>query len=194
MADTLNFGEAVQRAGVSRHRLNEAIKSGRLPAVRGGGPGKPTTIQLDDLQAWCLREGLAVPLDTGERLEHLSASTGIAEAMRRLDQLFTGMQHLEQLMEQVLARLERSQASAVSSTPEDVSSLPPPAPPPDKAAILHKLRTLQAEGFSHHAMANRFNADGVPTLSGRGQWQKGTIGKLLARNMTDFVSRSDSEP
>jgi hypothetical protein len=51
MAETLNFGEAARRAGVSRQRLNQAINSGRLPATRGGGPGKPTTIQLEDLQA-----------------------------------------------------------------------------------------------------------------------------------------------
>jgi hypothetical protein len=60
MVEILNFREAIQRAGVSRQRLNEAIRSGRLPADRGGGPGKPTTIRLEDLQAWCLSEGLAV--------------------------------------------------------------------------------------------------------------------------------------
>jgi len=49
MGETLNFGEAARRAGVSRQRLNQAINSGRLPAARGGGPGKPTTIQLEDL-------------------------------------------------------------------------------------------------------------------------------------------------
>jgi hypothetical protein len=38
---------------------------------------------------------------------------------------------------------------------------------------------MQAEGLSLQAMADRFNLKGVPTLSGRGQWQKGTIGNLL---------------
>ena len=33
MAEILNFGEAAQRAGVSRERLNKAIRSGRLPAT-----------------------------------------------------------------------------------------------------------------------------------------------------------------
>jgi hypothetical protein len=179
MAETLNFGEAVQRAGVSRQRLNEAIRSGRLPAVRGGGPGKPTTIQLDDLQAWCLREGLAVPLDTGERLERLSASAGIAEMITRLDQLFAGMQRLEQLMGQALARLERSErlGHVIPAVPND-------APEPDRAAVLQRLRAMQAQGLSHQAMADRFNLEGVPTLSGKGRWHKGTIGKLLAQNRT----------
>jgi hypothetical protein len=40
---------------------------------------------------------------------------------------------------------------------------------------------MQAEGLSLQAMANRFNNDGVPTLSGKGRWQKGTIGNLLAQ-------------
>jgi hypothetical protein len=40
---------------------------------------------------------------------------------------------------------------------------------------------MQAEGLSLQAMANRFNKEGVPTLSGKGTWQKGTIGNLLAQ-------------
>jgi endonuclease YncB( thermonuclease family) len=30
-------------------------------------------------------------------------------------------------------------------------------------------------------IANRLNAEGVPTLSGKGRWQKGTVGNLLAQ-------------
>jgi hypothetical protein len=30
-------------------------------------------------------------------------------------------------------------------------------------------------------MANRFNNEGVPTLGGKGRWQKGTSGNLLAQ-------------
>jgi hypothetical protein len=40
---------------------------------------------------------------------------------------------------------------------------------------------MQAECLSLQKMANRLNSDGVPTLSGKGRWQKGTIGKLLAQ-------------
>src|SRR5919108_210810 len=50
-----------------------------------------------------------------------------------------------------------------------------------KAAVLKRLRAMQAEGLSLQAMANRFNKEGVPTLSGKGTWQKGTIGNLLAQ-------------
>ena len=48
-----------------------------------------------------------------------------------------------------------------------------------KAAVLQRLRTMQAEGLSLQAIANRLNTEGVPTLSGRGAWQKGTITNLL---------------
>lgn len=180
MAETLNFGEAVQRAGVSRQRLNEAIRRGRLPAQRGGGPGKPTTITLEDLRAWCVSEGLAMPVEADERLERLPPSV-MMERLERLDELFAGMQRLEHLMEQVLERLERSErlehftaAPALPSTVEGKKSQGE-----QRAAILQRLRALQAEGLSLQAIANQLNADGVPTLSGRGQWQKGTISNLL---------------
>jgi hypothetical protein len=55
------------------------------------------------------------------------------------------------------------------------------AAPEPKAAMLTRLRTMQAEGLSLQAIANRLNAEGVPTLSGKGRWQKGTVGNLLAQ-------------
>jgi hypothetical protein len=184
MAETLNFGEAARRAGVSRQRLNQAIKAGRLPATRGGGPGKPTTIQLDDLQAWCLSEGLAMPVETSERPER-SPYPAMANLILRLDHMFTEMQRLEQLMEHVLKRLEGPQAPAIEasqSSPElqDLTTNPPVLPT-DRAALMQRLRAMKAEGLSLQAMAHRFNLEGVPTLSGKGQWQKGTIGNLLTQ-------------
>jgi hypothetical protein len=185
MAETLNFGEAVQRAGISRHRLNQAITSGRLPAVRGGGPGKPTTIQLEDLQAWCLSEGLAMPVEMPARLER-SGGPELVTLIRWMDQMSTTMARVEATLE----RLERSQPAG---NPAVASEACPPAAPveeisagnsasaPDRAAILHRLHAMQAKGFSLQAMADRFNLEGVPTLSGKGQWRKGTIGKLLAQ-------------
>jgi hypothetical protein len=53
--------------------------------------------------------------------------------------------------------------------------------PDQKAAVLTRLRAMQAEGLSLQAIANRLNNEGVPTLSGKGRWQKGTIGNLLAQ-------------
>jgi hypothetical protein len=50
-----------------------------------------------------------------------------------------------------------------------------------KAAVLKQLRAMQAEGLSLQAIANRLNYEGVPTLSGKGRWQKGTISNLLVQ-------------
>lgn len=48
-----------------------------------------------------------------------------------------------------------------------------------KTAVLTRLRAMQAEGLSLQAIANQLNAEGVPTLSSKGRWQKGTIANLL---------------
>jgi hypothetical protein len=39
---------------------------------------------------------------------------------------------------------------------------------------------MQAEGLSLQKIADRLNNEGVPTFSGKGHWQKGTVGHLLA--------------
>jgi hypothetical protein len=49
-----------------------------------------------------------------------------------------------------------------------------------KAALVQRMRAMQAEGLSHQGIAKQLNAEGVPTLTGRGQWQAGTVGKMLA--------------
>ena len=51
----------------------------------------------------------------------------------------------------------------------------------ERSAIRGRYRIRQAEGRSLQTMANRLNEEGVPTLSGRGHWQKGTIANLLAQ-------------
>jgi len=179
MAETLNFGEAARRAGVSRQRLNQAITSGRLPATRGGGPGKPTTIQLEDLQAWCLSEGLAMPVDAGERLERL-APTALTEMVGRLDQMFAGMTRLERLIGQVLERLERSQDPALAQgLAQLIPEIRNEAPTPTRDDIIARIRHAKdAEGQSYQQIADALNQAGVPTLSGRGKWGKGSVERI----------------
>jgi excisionase family DNA binding protein len=48
-----------------------------------------------------------------------------------------------------------------------------------KAALLTRIRALKAQGRSLQAIAHQLNAEGVPTISGRGRWQAGTIGNML---------------
>lgn len=48
-----------------------------------------------------------------------------------------------------------------------------------KAALVARLRALRAQGLTHEAIAMQLNAERVPTISGRGHWTGGTVGKLL---------------
>ncbi|MGH2393989.1 MAG: recombinase family protein, partial [Candidatus Limnocylindria bacterium] len=62
----------------------------------------------------------------------------------------------------------------------------PPAPPVEtpqarKAALVARLRPMKAAGMNMQAIATQLNTEGVPTISGRGQWQKGTVANLLAQ-------------
>jgi excisionase family DNA binding protein len=70
-------------------------------------------------------------------------------------------------------------------TPPTNGTQPPPAPSGDtpqarKAALLSRLRAMKSQGLSTQAIATQLNREGVPTLSGRGEWKKGTIANLLA--------------
>jgi hypothetical protein len=51
----------------------------------------------------------------------------------------------------------------------------------DKAAMVARLRQMRAGGMSLSQIADQLRLEGVPTLSGKGQWQKGTVDKLLRR-------------
>jgi hypothetical protein len=190
MAERLNFREACQHAGVSRQRLNEAIRSGRLPAERGGGPGKPTYIRFEDLQAWCASEGLAMPLEALERSERANP-TEAAGLMARLEQMFAGMERLERTVEQAIERLERSQAQAIEhgitqaltqlrtsalverlETSHEISN----APTLDRAGIIARIQQAKdVEGKSYQHIADELNAASIPTFSGKGKWQRGNV-------------------
>jgi hypothetical protein len=130
-------------------------------------------------------EGLAMPAEASERLER-SQLPAIADMMNRLDQMFTGMERLERLVEQVVERLERSQVQTAAELPTPTASerserSMPASASPSKAELTTWLHTLRGAGMSFRDMATELNARGVPTLSGKGRWQQGTIGKLLSQ-------------
>jgi len=71
-----------------------------------------------------------------------------------------------------------------SRHPPERAQRPIPAVPPScptKADLLTRLRAMRHDGVSFQAIADQFNAEGIPTLSGKGRWQKGTIGNLLGK-------------
>jgi hypothetical protein len=57
----------------------------------------------------------------------------------------------------------------------------PPAglPPKRVAALSRRAKRLSAQGVSWKEIARRFNDEGVPTLSGIGQWHGSTVAKLI---------------
>jgi hypothetical protein len=197
-------------------RLYRAIADGRLTAAPGGGPGKPTLVSLEALQAFCQSEGLRAPdgagsLERSGRSERSMDSTVevlaqqaveamagqyLARVMERQSDYFEAflreeLSHLvnrvlERVVDQVAERLAERLAAQAPAYPERSSerSTPAPAlPPPGKAGkaeALRQIRRLQGEGLSLQSIANRLNTEGIPTLSGKGRWQKGTISNLLA--------------
>jgi hypothetical protein len=211
----LRLREAARLIGVSPGRLYRAIADGRLTAASGGGPGKPTLVSLEAVQAFCRSEGPRAPegtepVERRERLARAERSTdsdddtialqaletltgqNLAQIMARQSDYIEAfvrqeLSHLvERVVEQVMERLaERVSPSALihAERSERAERLErsTPAIASSKAAVLQRLRAMRAEGLSLQAMADRFNHEGVPTLSGKGRWQKGTIGNLLAQ-------------
>jgi len=53
---------------------------------------------------------------------------------------------------------------------------------PDRAALVARLHQMRARGMSLKTIADQLQAEGLPTLSGKGQWQKGTVDKLLNKS------------
>jgi hypothetical protein len=205
MASLLKLRQAARLISVSPGRLYCTIGDGRLAAAPGGGPGKPTLVSLEAVQAFCRSEGLRIPdeakvIERSERLERsidahqdLETLAGhyLARIMERQSNYFDlflkeELTHLvervvERVVEQVVERLTDRLTVQRSGHAERSVERSTPAVTDHKAAVLTRLRAMQAEGLSLQAIANRLNAEGVPTLSGKGRWQKGTIGNLLAQ-------------
>jgi hypothetical protein len=220
MAELLKLRQAARLIGVSPGRLYRAITDGRLTAAPGGGPGKPTLVSLEAVQAFCQREGLRVPGgdEAIERSEHAErsgrseraersinpseearhaletmAGQYLAQVMARQSDYFEAflrdeLSHLvervaervvDRVAERLTERLERSERSERVERSMEHSTPPPAIAPPNKVDILARVRTLREAGLSLQQIADLFNAENVPTLSGRGRWQKGTIGNLL---------------
>jgi excisionase family DNA binding protein len=120
---------------------------------------------------------LHVTLDRLERtVERLERSLDVA-----IDRMDERAEHaIERALERVVERLlDRRAREAMPAIPVRPLASQPKNYPEQKAAVLARLRELKAQGLSLQAMADRLNKEGVPTLSGRGSWKKGTIGNLL---------------
>jgi excisionase family DNA binding protein len=161
--DALNIERVAERAQCPEHLERVAER-----------PDRPERAELSrDLAA------LNMTIERFERsVERLERSLDLA-ADRIGERVERSIERaLERVVERLLERRAREAVPAIS--------VPQVAPRPaahaeHKAAVLARLRELKARGLSLQAMADRLNAEGMPTLSGRGRWQKGTIGNLLAQ-------------
>jgi hypothetical protein len=48
-----------------------------------------------------------------------------------------------------------------------------------KQRLIAQAVELRAQGLSWEEIARRWNAEGIPTLSGKGQWHRKTITRLV---------------
>jgi hypothetical protein len=77
---------------------------------------------------------------------------------------------------QAIARvLERQTTNAPTALPV----APIPRIKAEKATVLARLQRMHETGLDSTQIAAALQAEGVPTLSGTGQWQSGTVRKLL---------------
>lgn len=51
-------------------------------------------------------------------------------------------------------------------------------PASGRGAVIERIKAMRADGKTNKAIAETLNRDDVPTFSGRGQWQAGTVSRL----------------
>ena len=88
---------------------------------------------------------------------------------------------VERLMERLTAERVGRQERSIERSPSTATPAIQARAHIDKAEVLKQIQEMKVAGLSLQAIANRLNKEGVSTLSGKGRWQKGTIGNLLAR-------------
>jgi hypothetical protein len=74
---------------------------------------------------------------------------------------------------------------AISTDTPTVTTLPePPAGLPLKRipALTRRAKKLHTQGVSWKEIARRFNAEGIPTLSGIGQWHGSTVQHMIEKH------------
>ena len=51
----------------------------------------------------------------------------------------------------------------------------------DREIVWAKISELHAQELSYQQIADRLNADGIPTATGKGPWLKGTVGNIVKK-------------
>jgi hypothetical protein len=119
--------------------------------------------------------------------------TGAAPATEQLRQLVTATVTdivtvtLPELVRDLVGEIVQKQVSIPITAPDNSNETvtrtlrdrPANQPSPEKAAVIARLQAMRTTGLSFEQMATQLCREGLPTLSGKGTWQKGTIAKLL---------------
>lgn len=130
--------------------------------------------------------------------EQLSALTvtlkDIAESYSRVAETSEEMTRTTlrqtELMEQLLEAVrERQHIPPVTAIPIQITA--PPPPPPDtsrlresskssrREELREQIEVLHAEGLSFKKIAARLQAEGILTLSGKGQWHGRSVSRII---------------
>jgi hypothetical protein len=113
-----------------------------------------------------------------------------------LDLLRSEMSEIKVMLREQGEQIAALKALVASLAPD--SGLPADAPAPStprplsshKRVLLERIRDLRAQGLSFSRICEIFQAEGVSTLSGEGQWSKGTLWNLW-RNHHHQLRESD---
>ena len=76
------------------------------------------------------------------------------------------------------AEAERSGETLSAVAERILTALPDAEPTASGPGLLERIESMTAEGLSMAAIAERFNAAGTPTPSGRGIWKKSTVNNV----------------
>lgn len=117
--------------------------------------------------------------------EAMDVSTPAGKAMSQLRSVFAELEH-------GMACVRNREAQAAARA-RGVRFGPPPCgwtitrgrwEPSDRYPVVVRAHELRADGMTYDAIAAQLQAEGIPTGSGRGNWSKGQVCRLLRSPLT----------
>jgi hypothetical protein len=100
-------------------------------------------------------------------------------------------QEVEQAIQPLLVQLTKLTVNSVSNgiPPAAAAQVPAKLPPPYRIpGLASQAKNLHTQGLSWVEIAKQWNAQSIPTLSGKGQWHGATVARLVSM-LSDLVFR-----
>jgi len=90
-------------------------------------------------------------------------------------------QEVEQAIQPLLVQLTKLTVNSVSNgiPPAAAAQVPAKLPPERIPVLIRQANNLHTQGLTWAKIAKQWNAKGVPTVSGIGQWHGATVAKLV---------------